>query len=429
MQSQNHWKALWNKFQGKIPPPEYALGLNRQWVQSFSHTRGKYLFNHLTGEHGWAEGHVEPAHAEALPIVHTEPPRIPAQRGPDQNDGAQEPVVADPWAEAERRHTMQGMAAPPLVPAAPQAMAPQAPQAVAPARLSEQHAPDAPAHNPDGFAEAMQRKETWRSFATDPSKLLEDRLYQATKSWDFDCIVCKAKMGRGVADHIPSQNHWKNLWQKFNNGKFPPPEHARGLDKQWAQQFQTPQGFYAFNHLTGEQGWSVADGAQAEVPQTVPSHVAPIAANQVHRDSQPMYASKTSTSPSYPAAALPAALVQVNLPITSSGAGFDLAHWLWMQHATAGADSLQEALSSLQADWPCDICSSCGPATYMGENIQDHILSASHWQCLSGKGYAPNADTSDDSLAHGPWMQTFACGNFSITFNHVLATISDTSTS
>ena len=86
--------------------------------------------------------------------------------------------------------------------------------------------------------------------------------YAATREWSAKCVVCETEMTRGIAEHLPSLNHWKKLWEKLRCA-VPAPDQANDWSKPWVQRLQTTKGLYMFNHLTGQQGFEseIAAGA------------------------------------------------------------------------------------------------------------------------------------------------------------------------
>lgn len=86
----------------------------------------------------------------------------------------------------------------------------------------------------------------------DPAQRLEEYLYNSTGKWCFRCNVCEKDMTRGIKDHLTSQGHWNSLWVRLDNGNaIPPEEFVEDLSRSWMQGFETPQGLYIFNHITG----------------------------------------------------------------------------------------------------------------------------------------------------------------------------------
>ncbi|CAE8694723.1 unnamed protein product, partial [Polarella glacialis] len=105
-----------------------------------------------------------------------------------------------------------------------------------------------------GWHEAMNTKETWRTFIEPQAQKLEDTLHRLTGEWSALCNVCEKDMGRGALDHLQSKNHWTALWKKGNN-KLPQPEQVLGMGREqpWIQVWSVPGGqAVRFNHFTGE---------------------------------------------------------------------------------------------------------------------------------------------------------------------------------
>lgn len=431
LQSQNHWRKLWNRFDDgrSLPSPENALGLDssRPWVQCFvSAASGTYSFNHLTGEQAWnALG----SSAETIPVE--SPAQASVARG--------EPVSDTIWEDGEREHSRETS----TVPVQPSASITAHAGHILPSPVNNTPSVGDTALSVvvrTGYQDALNGKAAWRALMEPASARLEKMLHAATGSWGGMCPVCSTEMTRGVADHLPSQNHWKNLWNKLN-GQIPPPDAANDWASPWVERFSFAQGPYLFNHVTGEQGYESAVCAQsggkiATIPPAAaapPSPAAPPAP-----PAPPVAAPPTSgvavvpPRPSQAPAALNAGRTVAgnSVPATPVGISgrpgsppaFDLSHWLWTRHAMDGARQLQQSLSSGQF---CSIC-----ASTMGNNVQDHILSLEHFQKLQAPslvGALPLTGPGDVSLATGPWIQDFDSvsggGSETIRFNHVCATV------
>lgn len=246
----------------------------------------------------------------------------------------------------------------------------------------------AAARGPDAYKMAMLDKQSWRAFMEPPAKQLEDLIYKATGTWNSTCPVCATDMTRGYSDHLPSQNHWKKLWERLNR-HVPEPNLAHDWGKQWVQKFELPCGVYLFNHVTGEQGFQdnlpVIASTTAMTAPTKPQ-IAPLARSTDYREAK----------------------VDVANPDT-----FDLALWVWRQHVTHGAQKLQDALGTRSQVVRCCVCE-----VDMG-NVVAHLTGNNHFQTLH-KRAATGVRGQDAALDNGPWVQQFQNGNQDpITFNHI----------
>lgn len=54
MLSQKHWKSVWSKL-GRVPSPDEVLDWSKPWVQRFPCGSKTFLFNHVTGGHGFED--------------------------------------------------------------------------------------------------------------------------------------------------------------------------------------------------------------------------------------------------------------------------------------------------------------------------------------------------------------------------------------
>eukprot|EP00747_Dinoflagellata_sp_TGD_P064951 gnl/TRDRNA2_/TRDRNA2_154134_c0_seq1.p1 gnl/TRDRNA2_/TRDRNA2_154134_c0~~gnl/TRDRNA2_/TRDRNA2_154134_c0_seq1.p1 ORF type:complete len:693 (+),score=112.26 gnl/TRDRNA2_/TRDRNA2_154134_c0_seq1:64-2142(+) len=450
LQSQNHWRAVWNKLNGKPPLFSEAGGLDRPWVQTYETSAGSYAFNHLTGEQGFTRG---PAGAPAAPPTAATGP--PAAQQPIDSQAAAPPAVAsgppaaqqplgavyspaqapaDPWEELTQHPTTVLQQQPPAQGYDPTTVLQQQPpaQGYDPTTVLQQQPPAqcyavAAAVEPptpstaialstppssstsstvssalfgivmaphDEYHPAMQKKETWRAYMEPRAKHLENVLWTGANLWGGMCPVCSADMSRGIGDHLASQNHWKGLWKKVSN-RVPEPTVAHEWTRQWVQTFETPRGSYLFNHLTGGQG------LQAEVLAAPPPEAGAVAA---------------------PAAAPQQNGIAGGQEPPRQEERFDLAFWVWRRHIQDCACKLQRAVEehvfTPNARTTHLVCAACSKPMDDGNgNVSEHIMSASHFKQLQGRITAP----PDDKLTSGPWVQEITCSQRGsvLRFNHL----------
>eukprot|EP00928_Gymnodinium_smaydae_P030425 TRINITY_DN22637_c0_g1_i1.p1 TRINITY_DN22637_c0_g1~~TRINITY_DN22637_c0_g1_i1.p1 ORF type:complete len:435 (-),score=80.29 TRINITY_DN22637_c0_g1_i1:229-1533(-) len=227
---QNHWKKLGEKFNWNLPPPEVAEDTSRPWVEKIPTPKGTYLFNHITGRHGFDNGGA-PAQVS------------PSAAAPVPAPAYQAPPVAQPYPQAA---SCGGVP-------------------VAPSSTASQDVNDA-------YRNALmsRTKGDWRRFMEPLANAASEELTRLTGSWDYACPICEQQNTRGLSDHVPSDKHWKALGNKLH-WVPPAPEEAHASDKPWVQRINTCRGMFCFNHLTGAH---YLEG-QAPQPQVLSAAPAP----------------------------------------------------------------------------------------------------------------------------------------------------------
>lgn len=403
VQSANHWKNLWKRLDNKPPAAERALGFSGAWVQVFDVPGGKYLFNHLTGELDFrrpSDAPVAPAPADAT----VSPPKAaPATPVPPKAAAPTPAQGANMWEEEDEACVAAAplavFAAPPPAFAVPPGLA----SAPAPSRANGPAVPPAVRGSPTAYRNALESRQAWRTFMEPAAKELEDMHNKHTNSYGGMCVVCSIEMSRGIFEHVPSQNHWKKLWDKLNK-KAPDPNLVNDWSQQWVEKFKFPAGEYLFNHVTGAQGFKAELGGGASTTGPPPHSAAP-----------PMAIVQAGP---VPAGIAPVAPVQGVAP-------FNLATFVWERHAHSGASQLQHALqASGQESSECGVCE----ATMV--NVVAHLTSADHFaklqRRLSALSTPPPAGAAA-AHAKGPWVQDFCCRSSStqIFFNHITAELKD----
>merc|ERR1711869_59911 len=83
---------------------------------------------------------------------------------------------------------------------------------------------------------------------------------------EYGCTICGQGNTRGIAEHIPSQKHWKTLGNKVE-WTPPPPDQISDWSSEWVQKIKTPKrGNFLFNHLTGAHCFEDEIGAFGAAP-------------------------------------------------------------------------------------------------------------------------------------------------------------------
>ncbi|CAJ1366213.1 unnamed protein product [Effrenium voratum] len=103
--SQKHWKKLWQKFSTGPPDPPIVTDWDKPWVQQIATSRGKYFFNHVTGEQGLeseilgdggppAPGRtgISPINTDPVPVAMPPMPSTPDTSMPPEQTGAGNPA-------------------------------------------------------------------------------------------------------------------------------------------------------------------------------------------------------------------------------------------------------------------------------------------------------------------------------------------------
>mmetsp|Transcript_50138 Transcript_50138/g.117027 ORF Transcript_50138/g.117027 Transcript_50138/m.117027 type:complete len:749 (-) Transcript_50138:89-2335(-) len=345
LQSQNHWKMLWDKMQKlcrDLPPDHVACQMTaRPWVQEFQTPSGVYVFNHLTGGQLLRGG---AAAASPCPVL-ARPAAVPA------------PAPA----AAPARPT-----APTPSPAAPQiAQAPPANAASLPAT-----------RNGLTYREAVQDAGSWKKYMDGPTNLLDNDVYPLMGGATLKCIVCDAGM-LAFNTHLCSQKHFKSLWNKLGSRGIPDPSEASVWTAPWVEKIATQRGTYLFNHLTGEQGFEAEVlGGAASPPATAPATARPTVppANagttppvRVERPPVPPVPCQPTSPPFAP-------------PLAAKG---DTEYLLWRCQVRGPAEKMAEKLQG-DDDWnaPELHCAMCNQNF---DDVKAHLESVEHFSCLKAK--------------------------------------------
>eukprot|EP00927_Polykrikos_kofoidii_P066681 TRINITY_DN62238_c0_g1_i1.p1 TRINITY_DN62238_c0_g1~~TRINITY_DN62238_c0_g1_i1.p1 ORF type:complete len:743 (+),score=97.04 TRINITY_DN62238_c0_g1_i1:47-2230(+) len=489
IQSQNHFKELWRKLAGgRLPPADQVPGFRgQQWVQRFDTPKGILNFNHISGEVQAIpapEAAVAGAGTDSSTPVKAPPPPPPVLSAsivpaPPPVAPPKAAVSGDMWAQADNRAaaaigtsfpvataTCSAGVNPPERPLAPGPSPASGANAIAAAsRATIANAAAAsdstvesgagcaaprfkdiriaeppPADLPDHFIKAFNDKNSWRSFMEPLAKIMEDKLYQATKEWGGKCVVCNTDMTRGIADHMPSQKHWKALWEKLN-GRLPDVIVAHSWSRQWVQHFQTPPavpGPLLFNHVTGlcafwgdlpPEVQDIVLGASAVRPPAPPTAVGANGVVSAGTGLQPR-SSASSQTPAVevpavpPPQASPASVAVHCAPVASSrpASCFNLAAWVWRSHAHDHAAALGRRLGQAATREHCCVCDVRFGAS---ESVEAHLLSDAHYHTLSQRLSAASATgniprpaaNGEFDLSSGPWVQHFP--SVGVRFNHI----------
>lgn len=401
--SQAHWKALWTKLDANIPSPvEARVWSGVGWVQQFTHVlpngaNTTTLFNHVTGD--WKVVDDLPAPAS---------PRMAA-------------AAAGPG----------GAPAPRAAPSAPASPPPPPPSSGGVAPLP---VPSPPVRGGLDLNAALATKAEWRIFMDEPGRQLEKFLGAVLPNRYEPCVVCAAPMN-GVHMHLTSQNHWKKIWSKLQDGVIPSPQEAGCWDKPWVEAFPAPKGEFLFNHLTGEQGYRTEIAARASTPVASPT---------VGRPPPPDVSLPTMLPPGPPPSGvalgasaavgtppglalaspgdLPPAKPANGLASSSGGPPCDLDVFIWQRSIIGQAEELHRVLTchgvSLARQVVCDVCQ-----MPMGD-IADHMVSADHFTNLRVR-MSFNAPPKD--VLSGPWVQkSFVCQDgyaVPVSFNHITGSL------
>jgi len=344
---QAHWKKLGGNFNWRLPPPDIADDLSRPWVERIPTPKGPYFFNHVTGRHGFLDeaGGTSPPQDNSSPV--TSPTYEPASA----------PV---PY---------------------PQAAAISA-------------APDLDRAYQDGLM--SKDKGGWRRFMEPLATAAGEELERVSGNWDYACPICDQPNTRGLADHVPSEKHWKKLGEKLS-WKLPHAEAAHAMDKPWVQRIPTVRGDFFFNHLTGAYG---LEGQSAVLGVTA---------------SSPAIAPTTCYTCSTPVA-VPSAC-----PTSSN---FNHAHWLWVKTVSVAAKQVDELISHPRFEGgspPCSVCSSV-PLS------KAHLLSFGHFSALQNKCALIPEDVTREAMEgysakleeeSAPWVQNLKLDGKPYYLNHV----------
>merc|ERR1719329_1623830 len=224
--------------------------------------------------------------------------------------------------------------------------------------------------------------------------------------------------------HLTSQNHWKKIWSKFQDGVVPSPQDAGCWEKPWVESFPAPQGELLFNHLTGDQGF------RAEIATRTPDAPAPPAATLGTSASAPaLSVVATGTPPALTAVpnGLPPSTIGLAPPANPSsgsssrgppGPPCELDVFIWQRSIAAQAQELQRVLTchgvSHARQVVCDVCQ-----MPMGD-IAEHVMSADHFTNLRVR-MSFNAPPKE--VLSGPWVQkSFVCQDgykIPVSFNHI----------
>jgi len=335
----NHWKKLGNHFQWCLPPPDEARDTSQPWVEKIQTPRGPYFFNHVTGDLLDQAG--EPASVPPALAAH------PANPPPSLTAVYPSTAMPPPYPQGH----------PPLPKSAPQSLNSDASTMVPPSTPTMSTVSSAQG-NDGAYMAALMDKGKWRLYMEPLAKVAEAALTRTTGTWDYACPVCQQPNTRGMADHIPSQTHWKKLGERL---EWCPPsvESVGDLTQAWVQKIPARSGTFYFNHLTGAHHYD-PQAALEDVrrPAAAPS---PVVAGPV--------------APNSGAISAP-----VGPPAPPGRAGFNHAHWLWANTVRVAAGQVEEITSHPSFQGPFPTCSVCvQPSSPLS---RDHLLSLGHFQML-----------------------------------------------
>jgi len=348
----NHYKKMGSKFNWQFPPLAEAEDLSKPWVERFETPRGPYFFNHVTGRHG---------------LLHE------AGESPMPQENSSAPAYQPPTAPASAP-CPQLSAAPIPSPAVPGSTCP----------LS-------------GFSTAYENalmsrdKGDWRKYMEPIATVAADALFKARGGWGYSCPVCQQENTRGLADHVPSDKHWKKLGEQIN-WRPPPPAEAHAMDKTkpWVQAIETRSGDFLFNHLTGHHCLE----EQTACPET-----------------------------EAPALAVPQQAMSPAQATPPASRGLNHAHWLWVNTVRLAAEQVDELIShrDFEGNPTCNVCGQ-EPLS------KQHLLSLEHFNALQQKVAFIGGDVAKDAMEgrnsdledqSKPWVQRLELRGAPYFFNHV----------
>eukprot|EP00931_Biecheleriopsis_adriatica_P102394 TRINITY_DN7736_c0_g1_i1.p1 TRINITY_DN7736_c0_g1~~TRINITY_DN7736_c0_g1_i1.p1 ORF type:complete len:470 (+),score=80.61 TRINITY_DN7736_c0_g1_i1:80-1411(+) len=376
-----HYKKLGGKFNWKVPPLDEANDLSKPWVEKLTTSKGEYYFNHVTGAHGW----MNQAGGNA------QPPQAPAVSSPYQAPSSEAPSVSSPYQ-------------------APSSEAPYRQPSGIPSETAAGNTqqPLTAAADDRAFEKALTTREKggWRRYMEPLAAAAEAALQRASGSWDYACTVCEQANTRGLADHVPSEKHWKKLGEKLN--WVPPPvQDAHDMSKPWVQRIQTTRGVFLFNHVTG------AHGIEGQASSA--ASAAPCAASMCSTAATcpPCAPSMCSTAAPCPAPDL-------------AGGKLNLAHWLWRNTARVAAEQVEELVSHRDFEGGRPQCLVCSSALISKE----HVLSLEHFNALQQKCALMNDTISKEAMegnnakledSNAPWVQKLSLHHRDYHYNHITA--------
>lgn len=252
----------------------------------------------------------------------------------------------------------------------------------------------------------------WRRFMEPLATAAADELLRLSGSWDYSCPVCEQANTRGLADHVPSEKHWKALGGKLNWRPPPLVEDAHAWDKPWVQRIQTGRGVFMFNHLTGLHALE-GQPAGHSLPSPAPGSA-----------SGPLSAPCPAAGP--PSAPCPATgPLPSPCPAASPAEGqFNHAHWLWVSTARRAAGQVDEVISHRGFEGEAPKCAVCGTLPIS----KSHLLSLGHFnelqkRCVSVCGdVAKEAMEGRNEMLEGqsqPWVQKLELYGTIYHFNHI----------
>jgi len=268
-------------------------------------------------------------------------------------------------------------------------------------------------------------KQEWRTFMEPPATQADSFLWDRCQVWGGECVVCGTDMARGVGDHVPSQSHWKCLWNKLGQ-QVPAPDAACKWEQPWVQRFSTVLGTYLFNHVTGQHGLeaNLCASSMQEEHQTL-EEFQPIRPESDNGVPGPPQAESNKQNPQ-DTPAPPQADCKHQMPPVSSqqvngnrfaAEKFDLPAWVWQRYICMGALELDRMLSE-HGTGVAPVCKVCEVA--LGPPASEHLSSPGHFRCLTAR--LSDAKTEDvcTRLDAGVWVQelSVASGN-TLLFNHL----------
>jgi len=192
--SQNHWKKLWERLNRRVPESDIAHNWGAQWVQKFDLPDGCYLFNLLTGDHGYAEQVKSSADAPPTPA-------------PASSSAANAQVRAAPRS-VDCRETSKDVALP---------------------------------------ATFDLASWVWEQHIRDGASKLNEAI--AGQGHTVTCSVCDTATDNILA-HLTGTAHFRKLQERAPGAvKVATRVHEEGP---WVQEFEHPEGTIMFNHITGK---------------------------------------------------------------------------------------------------------------------------------------------------------------------------------
>jgi len=198
MPSQHHWKALRKKLGFEVPPLYIACKWDQPWVQRFDTSKGMYVFNHVTGQHG-----------------------LEAKVSSGPSNGKDD------------------------------SLAPQ--QAVC---NGGSKTPSESSRQLNGSRPTVEKFDltswVWRRNIFTGAQDLQGILREGGDAFVHECKVCEVPLRQPVAEHLMCPRHFRNLSKRLSDASAELV--CNRIDNgAWVQKFLLVSGkTVRFNHLTGE---------------------------------------------------------------------------------------------------------------------------------------------------------------------------------